>query len=141
MQARPCIFQPENFTCWGSEGVKLLSTEPRQYRTRQAGLIHGNAQVPCKYRICQAGLHGNAHVSIQNTQTALHGNALVSIQSTAGWFTRQLMHLCKFRICQAGVHGNAFVQIKNVLGWSAWQIMHLCKFTIWPAELHGNTLV
>ena len=77
LQARPCIFQPGNFTCWSSEGVKMLSTAPRHYRTRLAGLINSSAQVACKYRICQAGLHGNAHVSIQNTQAVLHGNALV----------------------------------------------------------------
>ena len=25
MQARPCIFQPGNFTGWGSEGVKIFA--------------------------------------------------------------------------------------------------------------------
>ena len=28
LQARPCIFQPGNFTGWDSEGVSLYETKP-----------------------------------------------------------------------------------------------------------------
>ena len=41
LQARPCIFQPGNFTGWGSEGVnetlKWLSSLPTRCRSHSGG--------------------------------------------------------------------------------------------------------
>ena len=60
LQARPCIFQPGNFTCWDSEGVKGTSCSTPLFSVLSVGVgavRHDISEVfECISSICYSGI-------------------------------------------------------------------------------------